>query len=81
MKYTIYNEEIERSQEKEVCLRVEIGVDGWATLIACNPHTGERIHCGSLLQLSPEGRLVLMRDIDPDLGFDLDADERIILDD
>lgn len=57
---------------------ISAGSDGTVRLIACDEN-GSRLHNGNLIQLTPNGRIERFAGINPDFGFQLDENRRILI--
>ena len=63
--------------KKEVYLRL-VKTGNIVTLTACDKN-GDRLYSGDLLDILSTGKINLLENVAPDLGFKLDAKGRIII--
>ncbi len=77
MKLEIYDE---KQGEKVVRLRLKSQEDGEIVVLAVN-ESGKKLSQGNLVGFLLNGQILQYPGVNPDLGFDLDKDERIRHDD
>ena len=76
MKFNVFSESREE-KEKEVNLMLRNNYDGTVNVIAVDD-SGDRLDGGTLITFMTNGRILLLADVNEDLGFALDDYDRII---
>ena len=76
MKIKIYEPE---AREKEVHVAL-FSDDNGVVLVAVDPKTGERLLCGNILWIQPDGTIARAQCVGEDIGFSLDFHGRVKID-